>query len=559
MFILAFDFLLCFPSVMPTRIATIYRCCKACVLKRVCLMKHAKHAPQVEGVQKIGKHGAVKDPSSSAPVHVEEAEGIEISEEAVKKPRNLKGLKIAGIIVAALVAIVALSYVVGALVFQGRFFPNTTAGGEDLSLMSADEASALFDERASEYALLVEGGDFSARFSASDIGFAFDADAVVADMLASRDAWMWPLLIWGSHDLTDCMSASCDESALERSLGAALESHNAEATLPADATVAYDASVGQFVIVPESAGSLLDDEQVFSAVKEAVASLESKVELGSEHLVQPDVLRDDDRLVQAAALANGMVLVNVDFYMGESLAVTLDADVANAWVAIDESYTTKLDEEALKQWAYDTASKLSTYHSGRTYTRPDGKEITITGGVYGWIVDADAFYNLVKTAVESDQSGTIAVPVTQEAATYDPNGGRDWGNRYVDVDLAEQHARFYNDAGELVWETDIVSGVPGNGSGSITPTGVYTLNANPAPAKLKGTDWDGSEYETPVSYWMPFVGNLIGLHDASWQWAFGGNRYQIGYGSHGCVNLPVDKAYELSQLIVYGDVVVVHW
>ena len=522
-------------------------------------MKHAKHAPQVEGVQKIGKHGAVKEPSPSAPVHVPvHVEEAEETEKAEKKPRNLKGLKVAGIVVGALVVIVALSYVVGAFVFQGRFFPNTTAGGEDISLMSADEVSALFDEKASEYALLVEGGDFSSRFSASELGFSFAADAVVADMLASRDTWTWPLLILGSHDLTDYMSASCEESALSQALGAALESHNAEATLPTDATVAYDASVGQFVIVPESAGTLLDEDAVLSAVKEAVASLDSKVELGNEHLAQPDLLQDDDKLVQAAALANGMVLVNVDFYMGESFALTLDADIASAWVSFDESYAAKLDEEALKQWAYDTASKLSTYHSGRTYTRPDGKEVTITGGVYGWIVDADAFYSLVKAAVENDQSGTVAVPVTQEAATYDPNGGRDWGNRYVDIDLSEQHVRFYNDAGELVWESDCVSGLPGNGLASITPTGVYTLTANPGYANLKGTDWDGSEYEQPVDYWMPFVGNLIGLHDAYWQWIFGGDRYTYA-GSHGCVNLPVNKAAELAQLIGYGDVVVVHW
>ena len=25
------------------------------------------------------------------------------------------------------------------------------------------------------------------------------------------------------------------------------------------------------------------------------------------------------------------------------------------------------------------------------------------------------------------------------------------------------------------------------------------------------------EWESEVQYWMPFVGNLVGLHDASWQ------------------------------------------
>ena len=34
----------------------------------------------------------------------------------------------------------------------------------------------------------------------------------------------------------------------------------------------------------------------------------------------------------------------------------------------------------------------------------------------------------------------------------------------------------------------------------------------------------GDNYVTPVKYWMPFNGG-IGLHDAVWQSAFGGERY----------------------------------
>ena len=67
------------------------------------------------------------------------------------------------------------------------------------------------------------------------------------------------------------------------------------------------------------------------------------------------------------------------------------------------------------------------------------------------------------------------------------------------------------------------------------------------------------EYQTEVRTWMPFVGNYIGLHDADWQPAFGDARYASGFGSHGCVNLPVDKATALYDLIATGDVVVCHW
>lgn len=55
----------------------------------------------------------------------------------------------------------------------------------------------------------------------------------------------------------------------------------------------------------------------------------------------------------------------------------------------------------------------------------------------------------------------------------------------------------------------------------------------------------GENYATPVDYWMPFNGN-IGMHDAGWRNSFGGDIYMRS-GSHGCINLPRDKAE-----IIYG-------
>ena len=115
----------------------------------------------------------------------------------------------------------------------------------------------------------------------------------------------------------------------------------------------------------------------------------------------------------------------------------------------------------------------------------------------------------------------------------------------------------YDETGTLIWEAPCVSGTP-NGAHN-TPTGVFWLNQKASPSVLKGTNLDGSKYESAVRYWMPFVGNVIGLHDADWQAAFGGTLYQQGRGSHGCVNLPVGSAADLFGIIQSGDVVVCHW
>ena len=53
---------------------------------------------------------------------------------------------------------------------------------------------------------------------------------------------------------------------------------------------------------------------------------------------------------------------------------------------------------------------------------------------------------------------------------------------------------------------------------------------------------------------MPFNKN-IGLHDAGWRSSFGGELYKTS-GSHGCVNLPPEKAKQIYDVIQTGTPVI---
>lgn len=115
----------------------------------------------------------------------------------------------------------------------------------------------------------------------------------------------------------------------------------------------------------------------------------------------------------------------------------------------------------------------------------------------------------------------------------------DVGDTYAEVDLSRQKAYFIKN-GKVVLESDVVTGNPNKGNA--TPQGMYSLTYKTRNAVLRGQKKkDGTySYESPVKYWMPFNGG-IGFHDASWQSSFGGNRYK-SHGSHGCVNMPREKA-----------------
>ena len=55
---------------------------------------------------------------------------------------------------------------------------------------------------------------------------------------------------------------------------------------------------------------------------------------------------------------------------------------------------------------------------------------------------------------------------------------------------------------------------------------------------------------------MPFNGG-VGLHDATWQSSFGGQRYKFN-GSHGCINLPLNVAASVFSQVSSGFPVLVY-
>ena len=127
------------------------------------------------------------------------------------------------------------------------------------------------------------------------------------------------------------------------------------------------------------------------------------------------------------------------------------------------------------------------------------------------------------------------------------------GTTYVEVDKTNQHMWYYKD-GKLQISTDVVTGKPSGGN--TTPTGVFYVWNKQRNATLRGKNDDGSNYASPVNYWMPIDYTGVGLHDASWQPKFGGDWYKT-HGSHGCVNTPPATMKKLFEAVPVGTPVVV--
>lgn len=504
-------------------------------------------------------HTAAKEPASVRPVQpapndADAVRAFDLQPEGAVGRRILKGV---GIFFAIVFGLILAVYLAGVVIFMGRFYPNTTMGSLDVSLKSSAEAAAMLsDYVADDYSIAIRGDGFSLNVSSDECAMSIDTDSVVSAAIGDNESWLWPLKLNSSFDVTDYLQASCNDSELGAYLEERIAEFNQSAADPEDARVVYNDKAHRFAIKPETAGTKISSDAVMRSVAEAISEMEHEVQLDSSHLIQAAVKSDDESLISALDSANSLLSCDLALTLGGVEVVRLGPDLISGWVSFGEDGSVSIDEAARDEWISQTADTFSTLYKERTYTRPDGKQITVNAGTYGWLVDTDAFASLVADSISSGSTGSAEIPCSQTGNGYSSIG--DWGS-FCDIDLSEQHARFYDASGSLVWESDIVSGSPG---ADATPTGVYMCNNKMRNVSLKGPidpETDKPRWDSPVAFWIPFIGNLIGLHDASWQPAFGGSLYANGYGSHGCVNLSYDAASSIYGLIQLGDAVIVHW
>jgi lipoprotein-anchoring transpeptidase ErfK/SrfK len=480
-----------------------------------------------------------------------------------KKPGSFGEMETSTKVLLIVAGVVLAIYLAGVIVFNTMFLPNTTLAGRDVSFMSTSAVAAELSGETDGFTSHVSGDGIDLDITAAEVDLKFDADAYIKSALDQENPWFWPIGIFLHHDITATELATLDNDKLQAIVKAAVDKVNETATSPVDATIAYSDDAQAFTVVAEQAGTKLDEQKVFDEIRDGLMALDKTIELDNAAYLQPSVLSDDEALAQAAEKANAFLTAKVSLSMNGLDAGTIDASYIQKWVTLDENLEPTLDEAAIVTWGKEELSPtLDTVGTTRTYTRPDGKTVTVSGGYYGWNIDSATLSTEIAEAVKNGETTTIEVPTYSTAAQLPDANGRDWGSRYIDVDLTEQHARMYDDSGTLIWETDFVSG---NTVGNYdTPTGVYFINSyfnksNPASKLIGQTDPETNEpeYETPVYYWMPFIDNMVGFHDAYWRSSFGGTIYE-GNGSHGCINLPSEKAAELCNLINVGDVVVVH-
>lgn len=460
--------------------------------------------------------------------------------------KRKKGKKIAAIISASVGGVILLCYLTLSIWFSFHFNRNTYIDGQNVSYHTVKSVKNTIDTYMSEYTLTVNGREHAAFvIRPEDIDMTIQAVSNEKSIKKKQNGFLWFLYLNNKRkDYKTSYEVTYDKEKLYQFLEDqdCMQEKNMEK--PKDAYVAVEKS--EAVIVPETEGSYLDTDKVQEVIEMALKQVEAAIDLDEAACYEnAEITADSEEIAERKEALETYLAVQIDYSI-DRISWTLDADTFGSWLYYDNGKW-KFKKKSVQAYVEQLAETYDTVGTTRTFQTYTGRYVEETGSRYGWKIDVEAETKGLRETLASGKSQERTPEFSQTGVAYNKYG--DIGYSYVEVDLSNQHVYLIID-GKLVEDSPCVTGCVKNGHG--TPDGLYSITYKESPSVLRGED-----YETKVNFWMPF-NRGIGLHDATWRNKFGGDIYYSS-GSHGCVNLPYQKAAVIYENIYAGMPVICYY
>lgn len=433
-------------------------------------------------------------------------------------------------------------YIIGTILFTFVSLPNTHVNGRDVSF--APKESVIGDS-VGDFDIKIKGiDDKELVFNSKDIDYKAN---IPKGASLDQNPLKWPISFFSKESFEFDYKVNYDENKLEDILKNSKFMN--KIVEPEDAKLEFDGK--EFKIKEEIKGNKVKYNKLKEALVSAIKTRNSDIELDESFYEQPKVYAKDENLQKALNQANEALKLSFKFNIngfdykieGEKLADMVNFE--------DEKLT--LNHEKVTEYVSKMAEETNTYGKNRKFKATDLGEITVNPGVYGYKLNEEETIKSFLDAFKKGKSAEIE-PVYLKAGLNRYEDGSDIKDTYIEVDLSRQHVWYYKN-GQVLLSTDIVTGRLSEGA--LTNKGVGAILSKEKDSKLKGKNFDGSDYETPVKYWMPIGWDGEGFHDANWRYAFGGNIYLYN-GSHGCLNMQPSQAEKLFNLVEHNTPVVVY-
>ena len=464
-----------------------------------------------------------------------------------------KPVLICGIVVLVLLVV----YLAGMLYYNDKFLNGTMVNGSDVGGMTLQKANDQLSKKVNGQSLkLIFNDGQSEVLQSAQLGVSYNKDNSLNQLMKNQNKWAWFIGFFKNekNTLTDLIQIS-DEN-LTNGIASMEHAKEENQIAPTDAYIRY--KDGSFSIIEETLGSKFNTEELVKNIKVALSEGKQQLDVTKANgYVKPQVYKDDQDLNNQLKAANEYCLSTITYTTPKGKEIALDGSTLITWLSKQDDGSYTKDESVFKEkltaFVKELASQYNSIGATRTFTGKDGQSHTVSGGTYGFRVSTDGEVSALLKMINENKSENNRIPEHTGQLPSGENGGI--GTTYLEINITKQHLWFVKD-GSVVLESDFVSGKESD-STRLTPSGTYYIYNKERNRVLRGTKQPNGkyEYESPVSYWMPF-NKGIGLHDASWRSTFGGDTY-INSGSHGCINLPTGFAGSLySQIYVNLPVVV---
>lgn len=377
-----------------------------------------------------------------------------------------------------------------------------------------------------------------------EIGFQINIKDQLSKIKSNQNPFLWPTMLTESEDNTVTLNGGYNKSLLikvlnEQGLLSTIQAVN----LTEETVISHNENGYE---LEEKYEDVINEDKLLAILDKAIFSMQDNVTLTKEEcydsvLASSSSVETENQWKQINKMQNSKIIY--DF--GDKQEI-LDNSIIHKWIVIDQNKEILLDKDQIKEYVKELAAKYDTVGAERAFKTHDGRDIVISGGPYGFEI------NQKKETEKIIDDITNGVTETREPV-YNKEGfcrgENDIGSTYIEIDLGQQ-LMFYFQDGNLLFQSDVVTGNINRGLGS--PTGVCYVQNKARNAILRGPG-----YAVFVNYWMKINGG-VGIHDATWRSKFGGKIYKSN-GSHGCINTPLSNMKELFNMMEVGTPVVMYY
>ena len=491
-------------------------------------------------------------------------------------PSGRRGRRRAGLVLVAVLAVLAVVLAGGALAyakqFEGRALPGTTVLGQDVAGQTSEEISTLVAERGQDVTVTVTAGDRELEVPLAELGVTVDAAATGQAALDREDSFTDVLAsTWsGEHPVEPVVDV--DEAAVSQFAKDLIPD---DRTTAVDAQVTFDEEAQTWNAEPGRSGQGVDPQTLVDQVTAQAASLQDfSVEQPIEEIAPAITTAEAEEVVGTIAtlLEQPMTIAGAD---GETHEVS--AERRNGWISVVPAESGKtlqiaVDEESVREWVTARADQANVEPENgieqvdgdgnvvKVVSEPqDGLSITNSDAVAEQLITSLKGITPLEAAFESTvleaEMNQVDAPKPEKESTNDSAPARDApaGEKWIDVDLSNKTVTAYVGDTPVWGPRTMVDGK----EGYETVTGTYEIYLRYDVQDMTNANYYPEDH--PKYYyiedvpWVQYFHRGYGFHGAPWRSSFGYS------GSHGCINMPVSDAKWLYDWASIGTKTVVHY